>query len=241
MKTVLFIPVFNQIREFPKVLEELRATTLPCDTVLLVNNGSSDGSETLVRQSGYEYIDLPKNLGVGHSFIKATDWALERGHDTFAVIASNGKMLPSELHRVLEPISSGKADYVTGSRFLPGGEFPNAPAFRRLSIPMVNLFVWLLYGVKLTDATCGYKAYKLELFKRATFDWRSSSLDTYGFEYYLYGKILRDRSIRSVEVPITMRYPGGKAPYSKIKPFKGWYQMLKPWVIARFDRKGFNK
>lgn len=241
MKTVLFIPVFNQIREFPKVLEELRATTLPCDTVLLVNNGSSDGSESLVRESGYEYIDLPKNLGVGHSFIKATEWALERGYDTFAVIASNGKMLPSELHRVLEPISSGKADYVTGSRFLPGGEFPNAPAFRRLSIPMVNLFVWLLYGVKLTDATCGYKAYKLELFKRATFDWRSSSLDTYGFEYYLYGKILRDRSIRSVEVPITMRYPGGKAPYSKIKPFKGWYQMLKPWVIARFDRKGFNK
>jgi dolichol-phosphate mannosyltransferase len=241
MKTVLFIPVFNQIREFPKVLEELRATTLPCDTVLLVNNGSSDGSETLVRQSGYEYIDLPENLGVGHSFIKATDWALERGYDTFAVIASNGKMLPSELHRVLEPISSGKADYVTGSRFLPGGEFPNAPAFRRLSIPMVNLFVWLLYGVKLTDATCGYKAYKLELFNRAAFDWRSSSLDTYGFEYYLYGKILRDRSIRSVEVPITMRYPGGKAPYSKIKPFKGWYQMLKPWVIARFDRKVFNK
>jgi hypothetical protein len=106
---------------------------------------------------------------------------------------------------------------------------------------VVNLFVWLLYGVKLTDATCGYKAYRLDLFKRATFDWRSSSLDTYGFEYYLYGKILRDRSIRSVEVPITMRYPGGKAPYSKIKPFKGWYQMLKPWVIARFDRKGFNK
>jgi len=241
MKTVLFIPVFNQIREFPKVLEELRATNLPCDTVLLVNNGSSDGSETLVRESGYEYIDLPKNLGVGHSFIKATEWALERGYDTFAVIASNGKMLPSELHRVLEPISSGKSDYVTGSRFLPGGEFPNAPAFRRLSIPMVNLFVWLLYGVKLTDATCGYKAYRLDLFKRATFDWRSSSLDTYGFEYYLYGKILRDRSIRSVEVPITMRYPGGKAPYSKIKPFKGWYQMLKPWVIARFDLKGFNK
>jgi len=241
MKTVLFIPVFNQIREFPKVLEELRATDLPCDTVLLVNNGSSDGSESLVRESGYEFIDLPKNLGVGHSFIKATEWALERGYDTFAVIASNGKMLPAELGRVLEPIRSGKADYVTGSRFLPGGEFPNAPAFRRLSIPMVNLFVWLLYGIKLTDATCGYKAYKLELFKRATFDWRSSSLDTYGFEYYLYGKILRDRSIRSVEVPITMRYPGGKAPYSKIKPFKGWYQMLKPWVIARFDRKGFNK
>lgn len=241
MKTVLFIPVFNQIREFPTVLAELRAENLPCDTVLLVNNGSSDGSEKLVRESGYDYIDLPKNLGVGHSFIKATEWALERGYDTFAVIASNGKMLPSELHRVLEPIESGKADYVTGSRFLPGGEFPNLPAFRRLSIPLVSLFVRLLYGVKLTDATCGYKAYKLELFRRAEFDWRSDALNTYGFEYYLYGKIIRDGGICFCEVPITMRYPGGKAPYSKIKPFKGWYQMLKPWFVARFDGKGFRK
>lgn len=240
MKTVLFIPVFNQIREFPRVLEELRATSLPCDTVLLVNNGSTDGSEKLVRESGFEYIDLPKNLGVGHSFIKATEWALERNYDTFAVIASNGKMLPGELSRVLEPIARGEAEYVTGSRFLPGGEFPNLPRFRRLSIPMVNLFVRFLYGISLTDATCGYKAYKLELFTRAEFDWRSSSLDTYGFEYYLYGKVLRERSVRWCEVPITMRYPEGKGPYSKIKPFKGWYEMLKPWLIARLDGKGFK-
>lgn len=239
MKTVLFIPVYNQIREFPTVLAELRAANLPCDSVLLVNNGSSDGSETLVRESGFDYIDLPKNLGVGHSFIKATEWALERGFEIFAVIASNGKMLPQELSRVVAPIQDDVADYVTGSRFLPGGAFPNLPRFRRLSIPLVNLFVRFLYGTRLTDATCGYKAYRLSIFKRAIFDWRSSTLDTYGFEYYLYGKILREPSIRYLEVPITMRYPGGGAPYSKIRPFKGWYEMLKPWVVARIDGKGF--
>jgi dolichol-phosphate mannosyltransferase len=240
MKTVLFIPVYNQIREFPTVLAELRAASLPCDSVLLVNNGSSDGSETLVRESGFEYIDLPKNLGVGYSFIKATEWALERGFETFAVIASNGKMLPQELSRVVAPIRDNVADYVTGSRFLPGGEFPNLPRFRRLSIPLVNLFVRFLYGIRLTDATCGYKAYRLSIFRRATFDWSSPALNTYGFEYYLYGKILRDPSIRHLEVPITMRYPGGGVPYSKIRPFKGWYEMLKPWVVARIDGKGFS-
>lgn len=240
MKTVLFIPVYNQIREFPTVLSELRATQLPCDAVLLVNNGSSDGSEELVRESGFDYIELPKNLGIGYSFMKATEWALERGFDTFAVIASNGKMLPQELSRVLDPIKNGSADYVTGSRFLPGGSFPNLPLFRRLSIPMVNLFVWLMYGILLSDATCGYKAYRLSILSRAQFDWRSPTFNTYGFEYYLYGKVLREPTIRCKEVPITMRYPEGNVPYSKIKPFKGWYDMLKPWVLARFDGKGFR-
>ncbi len=240
MKTLLFIPVYNQIDEFPLVLQELRAQPQPGITVLLVNNGSSDGSERLVRESGFDYIDLAKNLGIGHSFMKATEWAMERGFEVFSVIASNGKMLPAELPRVLEPIADGRADYVTGSRFLPGGDSPNLPSFRKHSIPMVNVFVGLMYGIKLTDATCGYKAYRLDLLKRAEFNWKASWLNTYGFEYYLYGKVLRDPGVRHVEVPITMRYPGGGRRYSKIKPFKGWYEMLKPWVLARIDGKGFN-
>jgi len=48
VKSVFFLPVYNQIEEFPAVLNDLQSTELPCDTVLLVNNGSTDGSETLV-------------------------------------------------------------------------------------------------------------------------------------------------------------------------------------------------
>jgi glycosyltransferase involved in cell wall biosynthesis len=239
MKTVFFIPVFNQILEFPTVLRELREVSLPCDTILLINNGSSDGSEKLVRESGYEYIDLPQNRGVGHAFMVAVDWALERGYDVLGGLASNAKMLPSEMHRLVEPIANGSADYVTGSRFLRGGDSPNLPSFRRSSIPLVNIFVKILTGHTLTDATCGYRAYKLDIFRRAKFNWHAQWLDTYGFEYYLYAKVLLDGTIRWTEVPVTMRYPGKGKRYSKIKPFKGWWEMLKPWLIARIDAKGF--
>lgn len=239
MKSVFFMPVFNQIEEFPRVLDELRAIKLPCDTLLLVNNGSDDGSEKLVHESGFDYIDVPKNRGVGYSCMLALDWALEREYDIFGMTASNGKMLPSEMDRILSPILNGSADYVTGSRFLPGGDSPNLPSFRRTSIPMVNIFVKLLTGQTLTDATCGYRAYKLSIIKRAMFDWHQSWLDTYGLEYYVYAKALLDPTIRWVEVPITMRYPPAGKRYSKIKPFKGWYEMLKPFVIARFDGRGF--
>ena len=239
MKSVLFIPVWNQIAEFPAVLKELKESNLPVDEVLIVNNGSDDGSEVLVRNSGYRYIDLPANRGVGYSFMRAVDWALKRDFDVFSCMASNGKMLASELPRVLSPVLIDEADYVTGSRFLPGGSSPHLPTFRRSSIPLVNLFVRFLTGAKLSDATCGYKAMRLSIFQQAEFDWHAPSLNTYGFEYYLYAKVILSGRFRWMEVPITMRYPGRGKPYSKMTPFKSWYEMLKPWVIARFDGKGF--
>jgi len=239
VKSVFFVPVFNQIREFPGVLKELRAAPPACDTVLLVNNGSSDGSEYLIRSSGYPYLDLPRNRGVGYSYILALDWAREHGYDVFGTMASNGKMIPSEMPRVLDPILQGEADYVTGSRFLSGGESPNLPAFRRRSIPLVNAFVRLCTGAALTDATCGYRAFRLEILRRAEFDWHAPWLYTYGLEYYLYAKVLLDRRWRWREVPITMRYPAS-GPYSKIRAGRDWYAMLRPWLVARLDRKGFG-
>ena len=166
MKSICFIPVYNQIKEFPTVLKELKNSNLPVDEILLINNGSNDGSEKLVHESGYPYLDVPKNKGIGYSFMLATDWAIERGYEIFSVIASNGKMLPQELYRVIDPIKNNEADYVTGSRFLNGGISPNLPQFRKNSIPLVNNLVKFLTGKSLSDATCGYKAYRLDLLKR---------------------------------------------------------------------------
>jgi glycosyltransferase involved in cell wall biosynthesis len=239
MKSVFFVPVFNQARELPRVLEELAAVSVPADTVLLVNNGSSDGSETLVRTAGYPYLDLPQNLGVGHGHMRAIEWALERGYDVVGAMAGNAKMLPSEMHRVLTPIVEGRAEMVHGSRYLPGGRSPNLPAFRQAAIPMVNAAVWAITGRRLTDATCGYFAYRLDIIRNAEFDWQAAWLNTYGLEYYLYAKVLLDRRYTSIEVPITMRYPSSGT-YSKIRAGRDWYAMLRPWLVARWDGKGFR-
>jgi len=235
------MPVFNQIEEFPAVLDDLASIELPCHTLLMVNNGSTDGSEDLVRESGYPYIDLKRNQGIGYSYQLALQWAMERGYEVFGTMASNGKMLAGEMHRILNPLATGEADYVSGSRFLLGGQSPNLPLFRRVSIPLVNWFVWSLSGEHLTDATCGYRAFRLEPISRAQFNWDAEWLFTYGLEYYLYAKALLDPDIRCLEVPITMRYPPKGTPYSKIPPFVGWWAMLKPWLVARFDGKGFEK
>lgn len=239
MRVLFFAPVFNQARELPRVLAEFREAATPGVELLLVNNGSSDGSEVLVRESGHPFIDLPRNLGVGYGYMRAIDWALERGYEVFGAMAANGKMLPSEIPRLLAPIREGRANYVNGSRFLAGGGSPHLPEFRRRSIPMVNVFVRLATGARLSDATCGFRAFRLDLLRRAEFDWHAPWLHTYGFEYYLYAKVLLDRTIAWTEVPVTMRYPGAGR-YSKIRPGRDWYAMLKPWLRARLDGRGFR-
>lgn len=239
MRSVFFCPVYDEIFAFPALLDELRRRDRACDTVLLVNNGSTDGSEHLVHASGLPFLDVPENLGLGHACALALDWALERDYEIFGIIAANGKMLPSEMPRLLEPIVERGYDYVNGSRFLPGGSSPNLPPFRRMTIPLVNVLAGLLSGSRLTDATCGYRALRVEPLRRAQFDWREPWLRGYGFEFYVYAKYLLDERLRCTEVPVTMSYPPRGQPYSKIPPVTGWWSMLKPWVVARFDGLGF--
>lgn len=238
MRALFYLPVYNQINELPKLLEDFKKIKLGAD-LLFVNNASNDGSEDCVRNSGYPYINLDQNRGVGYSNMMALDWAIERGYEVFGTMASNGKMLPAEMDRILHPILSNEADYVTGSRFLKDGNFPNLPAFRRYAIPMVNIFTKFLTGKILTDATCGYRAMRIEIVKTAAFDWHARWLETYEFEYYLYAKVILSNKWRWKEVPITMSYPKSGS-YSKIKPLIGWWAMLKPWIIARYDGKFFR-
>lgn len=241
MRSLFFAPVYNQIEELPAFLAELKAAPLPCDEMLLINNGSTDGCGELIRQSGFPHLDFDRNGGVGFSFVKAIDYALERGFDVLGVLASNGKMLPCEMSRVLDPILQDRADLVTGSRFMAGGSYPHLPLFRRTSIPLVNILAKLTTGARLTDSTCGYRAFRLDILGRADFDWRAPWLYTYGFEYYLYAKVILDGGLRWQEVPVTMRYPPKGRRYSKITPGRDWWELTKPWIMARMDGKGFRK
>lgn len=238
MKTVFYVPVYDQIRELPGVLEAIADADLEDVTFLLVDNGSSDGSEELIAQSDHPTLHLPVNRGVGYGYIRAIDWALERDFDLMGTIASNGKMLPGEIPRLLAPLREGRADYVTGSRFLASGASPNLPRFRRATIPLVNRVVRLTTGARVTDATNGFRAFRLELLRRAQFEWHGEWLHTYAFEYFLYAKALLAKNVRTLEVPTTMRYPKS-GPYSKIRPGVDYVAMLKPWVMARLIPGGF--
>ena len=230
-RTMFFLPVFNQVGEFPQVLEEIRHAKAGDVDFFFVNNGSTDGSEKLVADSGFPYLDVSRNRGVGYSYMLALDRALDMNYEFFGTMASNGKMDAREIPRLLEPLRRAEADYVSGSRFLGEGLAPNLPTFRRTTIPLVNVVARATTGRTLTDATNGFRAYRLDAIKHARFDWHQDWLWTYGLEYYIYAKFLRDKRMMCVEVPSSMRYPPS-GPYTKIRPGMDWWAMIRPWLAA---------
>ena len=229
MRSLCVMPVYNQAEQLPGLLDLCRRDR-PADVFLIVDNGSDDGSESIIAGSGFEYIRLDRNYGIGYALRLGVEEALKRGCDLVVNIAGNGKMLPAQMNRVMDPLKRGEADYVSGSRFLEGGDSPNLPLFRKVSIPLVvNTLVAVLFRCRLTDATCGYRAYSVTLVRHPKVKWREDWLWHYQFEYYLYAKALR-LGFRCLEVPISMVYPASKKNYSKIKPFTGWWEMLEPWI-----------
>ena len=59
---------------------------------------------------------------------------------------------------------------------------------------------------------------------------------TYGYEYYSYGKILKNKNILSTEVPVAMTYPSTGS-YTKMRPLIDWYIIIKYWILALLDKK----
>lgn len=210
----------NLIRSFPE--------NKPYD-LLFIDDGSNDGSAEFIRTQGYELIRHEKNIGIGYGIREAIHFGRERGYRIIVIMAANGKMQPSEIERLTTPLIDYRCDYVQGSRYLPGGQSPNLPRFRKTMIRLFTVIAFILTGFKGTDVTCGFRAYKLSLFDDKRFNIDQEWLNKYEMEYYIHYHVIRG-GYRLLEAPVSMIYPSEMRNYSKIKPFVGWWSMIKPWI-----------
>lgn len=234
VKDVLIaVVVYNEGLRVRKVVSGLRLLADTCD-VVLVDDGSNDETRDCLSSSGFPVIRHDRNQGVGASIRDAIRYGLKRGSRFFVILAGNGKMDPIQIPRLLEPLLNGECDYVQGSRYLPGGGTTNLPLFRHVMIKIFTVIAWLLTGYKGTDVTCGFRAYSLSLFQHPAIDIGQDWLNRYELEFYIHYKAIR-LGYRLREVPVSMDYPRDGRPYSKIKPFRGWWSMVKPWVLLSLN------
>ncbi|MEW6432426.1 MAG: glycosyltransferase family 2 protein [Myxococcota bacterium] len=230
LRVLAILPCFDEARRLPAVLERFS----PGDEVLVVADGCTDASAAVARAHGARVLEQPRR-GVGAAIRAGYQQALDEGFDVAVVLAANGKDDPRELPRLVEPIADGLADLVQGSRYLSrDAERGGMPAYRRLA---TRAHPWLFSAVAgrfVTESTNGFRAVHRRVLEAV--DVSDAWLDGYGLEPTLYLRAVQ-QGFRTVEVPVTKRYPPRGEPFTKMPPITGWWRMLEPLVRVGLERR----
>ena len=196
------------------------------DEIVVVDDCSTDGSQEIIRQAGVTVLKTPRRSKPGTAIRLGIDYGLSKNVDIFVIFAMNGKDNPREIPLLLEPILTGRADFVQGSRYLAGGEHRHIPWRRLLAIRFYTVLFSVLFGKKITDATNGFRALRAEVVKDPKMNLWQEWLEGYPLETYLLAQVVR-LGYRLCEVPVTKTYPQSGKNYSKIRP-ADWWACFKP-------------
>jgi len=200
--SLVVLPTYNEILNIEAMLRALRATVPECD-ILVVDDGSPDGTANRAREMASQLgsisiLERPKKDGLGGAYRAGFTWGLERGYDRFVEIDCDFSHDPAQLPTLLA--ASETAEVVIGSRYVPGGRIPNWKLSRRLLSRGGNLYASTLLGLRVADATAGYRVYQDSALEKI--DYTTVRADGYGFQIEMTYRARRNGA-SIIEVPIS--------------------------------------
>jgi glycosyltransferase involved in cell wall biosynthesis len=158
----IVIAAYNEEGVVGSVVDALPTTLCGLDTtVVVVSDGSADGTAAEASSHGALVADVPVNRGQGAALRLGYRLAREGGASYIVTTDADGQYNPAEMDRVLRPVVTGDADFVTGSRKL-GSQETNDPV-RRLGTWVFAVTISLLTGQHITDSSFGLRAMRAEV------------------------------------------------------------------------------
>ncbi|PKH40525.1 dolichol-phosphate mannosyltransferase [Nocardioides alpinus] len=197
----MVIPTYNESENLEWIVGRLRAAQPGVD-VMVVDDNSPDGTGDIADKLAAEddavsVVHRTEKAGLGAAYLNGFAVALAADYDVIGEMDADGSHQPEQLQRLIDALHT--ADLVIGSRYVPGGSVVNWPVQRLLLSRGGNLYVRLLLGINVKDATAGFR-----LFRRTTLEAidLGAVLSTgYVFQTDLAYRTLT-RGLRITEVPI---------------------------------------
>lgn len=167
--------------------------------ILVVDDGSSDGTSQVAVSLGAQCVRHSGNRGVGKAFQSALEFAIDGGYDYMANVDGDGQFDPNDIPKLLAPILEGKADMVTASRFLDKDMVPDMPKVKLYGNHAMSYLISKLTSRRFRDVSCGFRAYSRD----ALLHLNLHGAFTYTQETFLDYCV---KNVRIKEVPIRVRY-----------------------------------
>lgn len=223
--TFVVVPAYNEATIIRSALEGLLQLNL---SVVVVDDGSSDGTEALVADLPIYFLRHSINLGQGAAIQTGTSFALSQGARIVIHFDADGQHSATDIAALTEPLHQGKADVVLGSRFLRPADIKAVPFARRWLLRCAKACNWLMTGIRLTDAHNGLRALSREAAARIV-------LRENGFAHAteILGEI-NYLKLRYTERPTSVIYTN----YSKTKGQSSWnaFKILMDIFLGRLSR-----
>jgi dolichol-phosphate mannosyltransferase len=201
-RVAVLIPTYNERDTLPTAVHGVR-TAVPDADVVVLDDNSPDGTGAVADRLAADdpkvrVIHRPGKEGLGAAYLAGFRWALERGYDAVVEMDADGSHRPEHLPELLA--AAADADAVIGSRWVPGGRVVNWPLHRKALSVGGNVYVKVLLGMPVNDATAGFRVYRADAL-------RTMGLEDVASQGYCFQTDLTWRAVRAglrvVEVPIT--------------------------------------
>jgi dolichol-phosphate mannosyltransferase len=241
LRLAVVLPMYNEADNVATLLERLEAVRDRSGlnlTALAVDDGSRDATyERLTKLAPahpiLKIVRHPRNRGLAAALRAGIREALADrapGFDALAFMDADLTHAPEDLPRLIEPIADDRADFVLGSRYVPGGRMRGVPWARRAVSHVGNAAVRRMLRVPIRDLTSGFRAARAEVF-------RAIRLEENGFGIQLEGTVKAHRAgFRVAEVPITLGVR--KSGYSKMAYTRSFWLGYARLVVALWLSSG---
>jgi dolichol-phosphate mannosyltransferase len=201
-RVAVIIPTYNERGNLEPITARLR-TAVPDADLLVVDDNSPDGTGEIADKlaAGDPHVHVlhrPGKGGLGAAYIAGFGWAMEQGYDVLVEFDADGSHQPEQLPSLISALD--RADLVIGSRWVPGGTVQNWPKSREVLSRGGNTYARLMLGIKVRDATAGFRAYRASALR--TIGIAEVQSQGYCFQIDLVLRILR-AGLTVTEVPIT--------------------------------------
>ncbi len=173
--SVVIIPTYNEKENIEKIIRKV--FSLPHEFhILIVDDGSPDGTGSIVKNLQQQFptklflMERSGKQGLGRAYIAGFHWAIDRKYDYIFEMDADFSHNPDDLIRLRNACVDKGADVAVGSRYVKGGKVVNWPLKRVLLSYYASVYVRVITGMNIKDATAGFKCYKRKVLETIELD-----------------------------------------------------------------------